>query len=71
MDGILTKQLKRIIADCGVTQYALTKRCGIDKSALSRFMRNERSITLSSIDTIAKELRLELRQKPAGKDHKE
>jgi hypothetical protein len=23
MDGILTKQLKGIIADCGVTQYAI------------------------------------------------
>ena len=71
MDGILTKQLKQIIADCGITQYAIAKQCGIDKSALSRFMRGERSITLESIDAIAGMLNLELRQtKPLAKKSK-
>jgi transcriptional regulator with XRE-family HTH domain len=60
MDGKLTKQIKKIIADSGLSENQIALQAGIDKSALSRFRTSERSLTLASLDKMADVLGLEL-----------
>jgi transcriptional regulator with XRE-family HTH domain len=58
----LTRELKRIMAESGITEYEIAKRSGLDKGALSRFRTGERSLNLESVDKLAAVLNLELRQ---------
>ena len=48
----LSDQLRQIIKDCDLSQYALTKQTGIDKSALSRFVRGERGLSIKALDKL-------------------
>ncbi len=55
-------QLRRIIADCGRSRYAVCKAAGIDPAHLHRFV-NDRPggrLTNDSIDKLAAVLRLRL-----------
>ena len=54
-------QLRRAIEESPVTQYKLAKISGIDKGILSRFIRGERTITLTTAARLAEALDLELR----------
>lgn len=57
----LSDQVRQAVSDCGVSQYAIAQEIGIDRSTLSRFMRGERGLRLTELDTLAAYLRLEVR----------
>ena len=48
-----TEQMRKLIEECGVTRYRICKDCGLDQSAVSRFMSGERGMNLSDLDKIA------------------
>jgi transcriptional regulator with XRE-family HTH domain len=62
MDGKLTRQLKQLIAESGLSEYEIAKRSGVSKGALSRFRTGERNLNLDSVDRLAEVLNLELKQ---------
>jgi transcriptional regulator with XRE-family HTH domain len=53
-----TDVLRRAILDSGLALAELSRRSGVQTSALSRFMNGERSIGLSTFEALAAELRL-------------
>jgi transcriptional regulator with XRE-family HTH domain len=57
---ILSNQLRKIIEGSGLSQYRIAKECGIDKSAISRFMSGERGLSTENFDTIGQFLGLRL-----------
>lgn len=61
-------QLRRAIVESPITQYRLAQVSGIDKGILSRFLRGERTITLTTAARLAEVLDLELR--PSGQPRK-
>jgi transcriptional regulator with XRE-family HTH domain len=66
----LTEQLRCIVRDCGKTLGELARETGVDKSALSRFLRRERGLSMGGLDSVGKylglEIRLTKRCKPKG-----
>ena len=52
---------RRIRAKNGPTQYAIAKRAGIDRSALSRFLRGKGDIGARTMNDLCQELGLVLR----------
>lgn len=62
-----SEQLRRIIAESGLSRYEIFKRSGVEQSALSRFVHGERGLTTESIDKLAETLGLELVARPAKK----
>ncbi len=56
----LSTQIRRHIKACGLTRYDISKQTGIEQSALSRFMTDERGFTTASLDKLAKLLDLEV-----------
>ena len=65
-----TEQIRKLIDESGVSRYRIAKDCGIDQSAISRFMSGERGMNLSDLDKIAAYLGLEItqRRKPNTKE---
>ena len=60
----LSDQLRRIIAESGLSRYELARRSGVEQSALSRFVNGQRGLTTESLDRLARTLGLELTAKP-------
>ena len=56
----LSKQLRWYVKNCGVSTYRLERETGIHNSALSRFLRGERGLSVASMDTMGKFLKLVL-----------
>ena len=56
----LSKQLRWYVKNCGVSTYRLERETGIHNSALSRFLRGERGLSIASMDTMGKFLKLAL-----------
>ena len=56
----LSKQLRWYVKNCGVSTYRLERETGIHNSALSRFLRGERGLSIASMDTMGKFLKLVL-----------
>ena len=56
----LTKQLRWYLRNCGVSTYRLERETGIHNSTLSRFLRDERGLSLNNIDILGRYLRLRL-----------
>src|SRR5262245_47218389 len=56
----LAKQLRQAIRDSGLSLYELAKRSGVAAPTLSRFMRNERTLTLPVVSRICDTLGLHL-----------
>ena len=54
-------QIRQAVTDCGLSQYAISKQTGISKSTLCRFMNGERGLPMTTLDTLAAYLRLEVR----------
>jgi transcriptional regulator with XRE-family HTH domain len=48
----VSDQLRRIIDDCGLSRYEISKRTGIDEAALSRFMSGERGLSMKALDKL-------------------
>ncbi len=64
----ISEQLRQILADCGLSQYEIAKRSGVDKGALSRFAHGQSGLTTETLDRLAEVLGLELvARKPTSK----
>ena len=65
---LISDQLRDAIESSKVSRYRVSIETGISQSALSRFMSGERGLPLSTIDTLAEYLDLELtKRKPRRK----
>ncbi|MHC4089171.1 MAG: helix-turn-helix domain-containing protein [Planctomycetota bacterium] len=53
-------RLRRYLEHCGQSTYRLERERGISNAALSRFLRQNRGLTLETVDKLAKHLRLRL-----------
>ena len=51
----------------GMTLEELESRSDVDKSQISRFLRGERGLSITTAERIAKEVGLELKAKKAGR----
>jgi len=56
-------QLRAIIENCGLSRYELSKRAGLQQSALSRFMAGTVGLSLDSLDRLAPVLGLSITSK--------
>ena len=56
----LSKQIRWYVKNCGISTYRLERETGIHNSALSRFLREERGLSLESIDVLGRYLKLRL-----------
>ena len=59
----ISEQLRKAIADSGVSLTKLGEATGVDDGQLSRFMRAERGLSTMSIDRLCKHLKIELHKK--------
>jgi transcriptional regulator with XRE-family HTH domain len=57
----IEQQLRQAIEESPLSQYELAKVSGVNKGILSRFVRGERTITLSTAARLAEALDLDLR----------
>ena len=62
MPKTITGQLRWYIQESGVSTYRLEREIGIHNSVLSRFLRNERGLSLDAVDTLGKYFKLRLVQ---------
>ena len=46
-----SEELRRAVRECGMSRYAISVQTGIDQATLSRFMKGERGLSLSSPST--------------------
>jgi transcriptional regulator with XRE-family HTH domain len=60
----VSKQLREAILAAPITRYRIAKDTGITQGALSRFVRGERGLDLTSIDKLATYLDLTLVTRP-------
>ena len=72
MPKTITEQLRFYIQESGISTYRLEREIGIHNSVLSRFLREERGMSLDAVDTLGKYLKLRLvqdkpRKKTGGK----
>jgi len=59
--GSLTEQIRRAAGrQTAMTQNALARAAGIDRGALSRFIRGERGLSLAKVDALAEVLGLRI-----------
>ena len=58
----LIEQLRWYLKNCGVSNLQIEHETGIHNSALSRFGREERGMSLDALDTLAKYLKVRLVQ---------
>lgn len=56
----VSEQVRAVIEGCGLTRYEISKRSGIDQSALTRFMSGERGLSTTALDTIGELLGLDI-----------
>ncbi len=65
--GPISEVVQRAVRESGLSVHALARVSGVPQPVLSRFIRRERDITLSTLEKLAGALRLELRRKKDGK----
>ncbi|MHC4064243.1 MAG: helix-turn-helix domain-containing protein [Planctomycetota bacterium] len=56
----ISGQLRWYLEHCGESNYRLERETGISNAALSRFLRQNRGLTLETVDKLAKHLGLRL-----------
>ncbi len=49
----MSGRLQEAIEGAGMTRYAIAKGSGVEQSALSRFVRRERTLSLDAVDALA------------------
>jgi transcriptional regulator with XRE-family HTH domain len=54
----LTDQLRKAIADSGLTRYQIAKETGIDESALAKFYNGKRGLSMEALDALGECLKL-------------
>ena len=62
MPKTITEQLRFYLKESGISTYRFERDIGIHNSVLSRFLRNERGLSLEAVDTLGKFLKLRLVQ---------
>ena len=65
---IISRQLREILRDWGMTAYALGQRANIDPGILQRFLNEERGIQLDTLDRLADVLGLRLVEGARGRN---
>lgn len=68
--GKIVRQVIDAIEKSPMSMYEISKRTGVSQSQLSRFVREERTITLDTLEKLCEELGIEVnvsRKKPAAK----
>lgn len=60
LPATLSEQLRELIAAAGLSAYELARDAGVDRSVLSRFLADKRTITLETADRLAAVLKLRL-----------
>lgn len=64
----LSEQIRQAVLTCGQTRYAIAKATGISQATLSRFVNGERGLPMTTLDTLADYLNLNIQaSKPKGK----
>ena len=63
----LAALLRQTIKDNGKSLNEVARECGISQPQLSRFVREERSLTLDSVEKLLRYFGLQVRPKPAAK----
>lgn len=58
--GPVSKGLREAISERGLTAYAAAKRAGVSVDAIQRFLKDERGLTLATVDKLADALGLSL-----------
>lgn len=56
----VSEQLRQAIQKAEISRYRMAKETGVAESALSRFVNDQRSLDLGSVDRLAAYLGLEL-----------
>lgn len=56
----VSRTLRETIQKRGLTAYATAKRAGVSVDAVQRFMKDQRGLTLGTVDKIAESLDLKL-----------
>ena len=56
----LSDQIRHAIEACGQTRYAISKATKISEATLSRFMSSERGLPMTTLDTLADYLNLNI-----------
>lgn len=64
---VITRQLRAIIDDTGLTAYALGRDAGVDPGVVQRFLNEERDIRLETLDRLAEVLGLRLVETGRGR----
>ena len=59
-EGPVSKGLRDAISERGLTAYAAAKQAGVSVDAIQRFLKEERGLTLSTVDKLADALGLTL-----------
>lgn len=62
----LADQLRHAIAWSGKTRYRIALESGISQAVLSRFVNNQRELSLSHVDTLCKNLGLRIVLQPSS-----
>lgn len=65
-EGPVSKGLREAISERGLTAYAAAKRAGVSVDAIQRFLKEERGLTLATVDKLADALGLALCPDEAG-----
>lgn len=66
---LVSNQLRRIIDECGVSRYRISKETGISETALSLFCGGQRGLSMKALDKLGRflELTITLGRKPPKK----
>lgn len=59
-EGPVSKGLREAINERGLTAYAAAKQSGVSVDAIQRFLKEERGLTLATVDKLAGALGLSL-----------
>lgn len=62
----LTKTIQKAIETSGQSRESIARETGINRSVLSRFVRGQQGISLTTADKLADYLGLELKRKKRG-----
>ena len=61
----LSDQVRQAVRDSGMSQYALSRRLGINKGSVSRFMAGKSGLAMVTLDRLADLLDLNITAGPA------
>ncbi len=62
-----SEQLRRAVADSGMSRYAIAKRINTSQATLSRFMSGERGMTMAVVDRLCLLLGVRITARRKGK----